>query len=74
LGAEAGALARGEEGFSAAEDEEGEGLQVCWGGFGCGRRIEDLCVGGLCGSERELRMVGFEVSLGCREERVSVDV
>lgn len=70
--AEAGALAGGEEGFFAAKDEEGEGLEVCWGGFGRGCRVEDLGVGGLCGREGELRVVAREVGLSYGEDCVSV--
>jgi hypothetical protein len=63
LRAEAFSIAGGEEGFSAAEYEEREGLQICWGGFGRGRWVEDLGVGGLRCGQGELRVIGGEVGL-----------
>jgi hypothetical protein len=57
LGAQAGALAGGKDGFFAAEDVEGEGLEVVGRGFGGGMGVEDLGVGGLGGVEGLLRMI-----------------
>jgi hypothetical protein len=46
LPAQAVAVADGEFGFLAIEDEGGEGFQVLGGDFGCwGERVADLVVG-----------------------------